>query len=74
MGIRITELTGQDYPHQLNMLGEHIKRERKEKLEHCLDEIRGRFGYWAVARGTLLADKTLSCAGLSGCAMLPAGR
>lgn len=74
MGIRITELTGQDYPHQLNMLGEHIKRERKEKLEHCLDEIRGRFGYWAVARGTLLADKALSRAGLSGCALLPAGR
>ena len=65
-GIRVSELTPENAPYQLSMLGEHIKRERSEKL-------RGRFGYWAVARGSVLTDKSLSRAELSDCSLPQAG-
>ena len=72
-GIRVSELTPENAPYQLNMLGEHIKRERSEKLERCIQQLRGRFGYWAVARGSVLTDKSLSRAELSDCSLPQAG-
>ena len=45
MGIRLSELVPENSPCQLSMLGEHVKREKLEKLERCIDEVRGRFGY-----------------------------
>lgn len=73
MGIRLSELVPENSPCQLSMLVEHVKREKSDKLERCIDKVRGRFGYWSIARGTALADKALSGAGLFGCTTLPAG-
>lgn len=72
-GIRVSELMPENAPYQLSMLGEHIKRERSEKLERCIQQLRGRFGYWAVARGSVLTDKSLSRAELSDCSLPQAG-
>ena len=59
IGIRCTGFIPDDTPVQLSVFDDHIKREKKEKIEREVDIIRHRFGHYAIGRASLTLDKTL---------------
>lgn len=59
IGVRASDLVEADYPVQLNLFIDQEKRERLEHLDDAVDEIRRRFGFYAIQRGTMLQDQSL---------------
>ena len=49
-----------DIPVQLDLFGNQEKKEKLEKLDRTVDEIRRRFGYHSVQRAFMYQDKVLS--------------
>ena len=60
VGVRGTELAPASSPLQLSMFEDAGKRDRLEKLERAVDDIRRRYGYYSIGRAALRADPTLT--------------
>ncbi|HAN21863.1 MAG: DNA polymerase IV [Clostridiales bacterium GWF2_36_10] len=59
LGVRACDLT-MDCNRQIGLLPESVRIMRQEDLENAVDNIRRRFGHYAIRRGIMLADKSLS--------------
>ncbi|MCL1829599.1 MAG: hypothetical protein FWG32_08955, partial [Oscillospiraceae bacterium] len=59
IGIRGTNLIPQSEVRQLSIFDDEKKRERMERLEYTIDDIRRRFGHSAVNRALLMSDGRL---------------
>ena len=60
IGIRGTDLVPATSPTQLTLFEDQAQRERYERLERSIDDIRRRFGHYAVCRAVCTMDKTLN--------------
>lgn len=60
IGVTLSELSSDTTPAQTSLFFDEHKRERQEKLDKSLDNIKKRFGSFSVRPATLLADKALS--------------
>lgn len=59
IGIRGANLIAASTPIQLSMFEDAGKRARLERMERTVDDIRRRFGHYAICRATTTMDKTL---------------
>lgn len=59
LGVRAANLLLLD-PVQLSLYPDVAKAQAQERLEEAIDDIRGRFGHFAVQRGVMLTDPQLS--------------
>lgn len=59
LGVRACDLQMDCY-RQIGLLPESIRIQKQEHLETAVDSIRQRFGHYAIQRGIMLADKSLS--------------
>jgi len=57
LGVRVCDLVSADGSIQLDIFNNAMKRDRLEKLEHTVDNIRYRFGFNAIQKAILLHDK-----------------
>ena len=60
LGIRSSELVLEEIPVQLDLFTNQEKREKLEKMDSAVDEIRRRFGYFSIQRASMYQDKVLS--------------
>lgn len=60
LGVRASGLVTGDAPVQLNLFCDQEKREKLEKMDRAVDEIRRRFGYFSIQRAAMYQDKVLS--------------
>ena len=60
LGIRAADLVLDDIPVQLDLFGNQEKKEKLEKLDRTVDEIRRRFGYFSIQRAAMYALSYLS--------------
>ena len=60
LGVRGSNLTLDHMPVQLSLFADEELRERQEKLDRMTDEIRRRFGYFAIQRAFMKQDEHLS--------------
>ncbi|MDD6213163.1 MAG: DNA polymerase IV [Clostridiales bacterium] len=60
LGVRASSLVMEDVPVQLDLFENQAKREKMEKLDCAVDEIRRRFGYFSIQRAVMYQDKILS--------------
>lgn len=60
IGIRAADLVPAAQPEQLTLFVDANAREKQERLERSVDEIRHRFGHYAVCRAAVMMDKTLA--------------
>lgn len=60
IGIRGADLIPDSSPFQINLFEDEEKREKLERLEYMMDDIRRRFGHYAIGRAATMADKTLT--------------
>ncbi len=61
IGVRAADLKPDAMPYQLDLFRDEAYRERLLKADLAADEIRRRFGFYALQRGIMLADPGLSC-------------
>ncbi len=59
IGVRATDLVTADGHMQLSLFDDN-KKIKKEQIEGCIDDIRKRFGHYAVQRAILLTDQKLN--------------
>ena len=60
LAVRGTDLVTADIPVQMDLFQNEQKRERQQKLDACIDEIRRRFGYFSIQRAFMLTDPALA--------------
>lgn len=60
LGIRGSDLVNENYCEQLDFFTDADFRERLQIVDNAVDDIRRRFGYFAVQRGLMYQDKALS--------------
>lgn len=60
IGVRGIHLVPENEAYQLNLFADQQRREKSAKIEDAVDEIRDRFGYFAIQRGILLKDRKLT--------------
>lgn len=60
IGLRGTDLMPASIPIQLSMFEDAEKRDRCERLERTVDDIRRRFGHYAIGRAAIIMDSTLT--------------
>ena len=60
LGIRGSDLVNENYCEQLDFFTDVDFRERLQMVDNAVDDIRRRFGYFAVQRGLMYQDKGLS--------------
>lgn len=60
IGIRGADLIPNSSPWQLNIFEDEKKREKLENLELMMDDVRRRFGHYAINRAVTITDKTLA--------------
>lgn len=60
LGVRGSDLVIEDIPVQLDLFDNQEKREKLERLDRAVDEIRRRFGYFSIQRAAMYQDKVLS--------------
>lgn len=63
IGVRTTNLSDEDAPHQMTVFENFEKIKRDDKVNSALDTIRARYGYNIVMRGTQLEGKEDLCPG-----------
>jgi len=54
LGIRITDLSNDDSPEQLDLIIDETHRRKIEKLEHTVDSLQGKFGKNAIKRAAII--------------------
>lgn len=59
LGVRACDLQFQEHE-QLSLMPEMQKIQKKEQLDRAVDNVRNRFGHFAIQRGLMLTDKGLS--------------
>lgn len=60
LGVRGCDLISDDMPYQLDLFISEQKREKLEKMDQVVDEIRARFGYQSIQRAFVYQDKMLA--------------
>ena len=60
LGVRGAELTLDHAYEQLDIFCDYTRREKQEKADAAVDEIRKRFGYFSIQRGLMYQDTLLS--------------
>lgn len=60
LGVRGCDLVSDDMPYQLDLFISEQKREKLEKMDQVVDEIRARFGYQSIQRAFVYQDKMLA--------------
>lgn len=60
IGVRVADLMVDTIPVQLDLFNNQERRERQHKMDLAIDEIRRRFGYYAIQRGMMYQDRKLS--------------
>ena len=60
LGIRGADLVLDDIPVQLDLFMNQERREKQEKIDKAVDEIRRRFGYYSIQRAFVYQDKILA--------------
>ena len=60
LGVRGADLVTDDIPIQLNLFVSQQQREKREKMDRCVDEIRRRFGYYSIQRAFMYQDRNLA--------------
>lgn len=60
IGVRAIDLRPETEPCQISFDCSAEKQEELEKLESAIDNVRGRFGYYAIQRGVMYCDRALS--------------
>ena len=60
LGVRGEDLVTGDIPVQLDLFMSEEQREKQEKLDRAVDEIRSRFGYFSVQRAFVYQDRLLA--------------
>lgn len=60
LGVRGADLVTDNYPVQLNLFMDAKKREKLERLDQTVDEIRKRFGYFSIQRAAMYQDRVLA--------------
>lgn len=59
IGVRAASLCPANTPWQINMFIDPERRERQQRMDRAVDEIRRRFGFYSIQRGISMSDKTL---------------
>lgn len=59
LGVRGADLVTEDIPVQLDLFHSQEERDRQEKLDTAVDDIRRRFGYFAIQRAFMCQDRRL---------------
>ena len=59
IGIRGTNLVAISQTRQLSLFVDELRREKAEKMEYAIDEIRRRYGHFSIDRAILLLDEKL---------------
>jgi DNA polymerase-4 len=59
IGVRAADLTACGIPVQLSIMEDEERRAKKEALERTVDDIRRRFGHFAIGRAVMLKDTGL---------------
>ena len=59
LSVRGTDLVMENIPVQLDLFMNEEKRERQEKLDQAVDDIRRRFGYFSIQRAFMYRDRLL---------------
>lgn len=59
LGVRGSNLVLEDIPVQLDLFQNEERRERQEKLDRAVDDIRRRFGYFSIQRAFMYRDRVL---------------
>ena len=57
--MRGSDLVMEDIPVQLDLFDNQEKREKLERLDRAVDEIRRRFGYFSIQRAAMYQEKCL---------------
>ena len=60
LGVRAESLVLSDIPIQLDLFVSEEQREKQEKMDQAVDEIRRRFGYFSVQKAFMYQDKALA--------------
>ena len=60
IGVRGSDLVTGDYWEQIDLFDDVEQREKMRKMDTAVDEVRRRFGYFAVQRGLMYQDRVLS--------------
>lgn len=60
LGARACNLILDEAP-QLSLFPEQAADQKQEQLEAAMQEVRRRFGHFAIERGSMLVDEHLSC-------------
>jgi DNA polymerase-4 len=60
IGIRGADLIPANSPKQLTLLEDETAREKQERAERTVDDIRRRFGHYSIYRASCIQDKTLN--------------
>lgn len=60
LGVRGSDLVMADIPVQLDLFHDQERREKIEKMDRAVDEIRRRFGYFSIQRASMYQDRALS--------------
>ena len=60
LGVRGCDLVSDDMPYQLDLFISEQKREKLEKMDQVVDEIRARFGYQSIQRAFVYQDRLLA--------------
>lgn len=60
LGIRASALCVAGTPWQLSLFSDEARRDRQQRIDRTVDDIRRRFGFYSIQRGISLSDKTLN--------------
>ncbi len=60
IGVRVSELLLDSCPVQLNLFISQEQRDRQHRMDEAVDDIRRRFGFYAIQRGMMYTDRQLS--------------
>lgn len=60
LGVRGCDLVSDQMPYQMELFLDETKREKIQKMDQVVDEIRGRFGYHSIQRAFMYQDKELA--------------
>ena len=60
IGVRGADLVPDDYTVQTDLMGDEIRRARRERMEAAMDTVRRRFGHFSIQRAISLQDRRLT--------------